>query len=301
MIVISHDREFLDSVPTSRLHLTTRDSIATAATTASSRYARAADRAAAERTTRSSRRRIAHLQSFIDRFKAKATKATAGAKPRQGTRKDGTDRAGARVVAVHVRIPRADAAPNPMLVVDDVRCGYHTESGDVPIVENVTYRFRRTSASACWARTARASRRFVKTTRRHARALCGHRAPGQGPAHRLFRAAAARNAASGDDSPSRRLARDVAPATREQELRDFLGGFHFTGEMVTATIGRFPAARRRASSLALIVWQRPNLLLLDEPTNHLDLETRDALTHGAHAVRRHAACWCRTTAPCCAR
>ena len=75
-----------------------------------------------------------------------------------------------------------------------------------------------------------------------------------------------------------RLARDVGPASaREQELRDFLGSFNFTGDMVQQPVGTMSGGEKARLVLAMIVWQRPNLLLLDEPTNHLDLATREAL------------------------
>ncbi|MEO7496779.1 MAG: ATP-binding cassette domain-containing protein, partial [Massilia sp.] len=80
-----------------------------------------------------------------------------------------------------------------------------------------------------------------------------------------------------DESPLWHLAK-IAPTTREQELRNFLGGFNFPGNMVTSPIRPFSGGEKACLALALIVWQRPNLLLLDEPTNHLDLETREALT-----------------------
>ena len=75
-----------------------------------------------------------------------------------------------------------------------------------------------------------------------------------------------------------RLARDVGPAAREQELRDFLGSFRFTGEMVQQPVGTLSGGEKARLVLAMLVWQRPNLLLLDEPTNHLDLTTREALS-----------------------
>jgi ATP-binding cassette subfamily F protein 3 len=80
-----------------------------------------------------------------------------------------------------------------------------------------------------------------------------------------------------DESPLWHLAK-IAPTVREQELRNFLGGFNFPGTMVTSSIAPFSGGEKARLALALIVWQRPNLLLLDEPTNHLDLETREALT-----------------------
>ena len=80
-----------------------------------------------------------------------------------------------------------------------------------------------------------------------------------------------------DESPLWHLLR-IAPNVREQELRNFLGGFNFPGDMVTSKIAPFSGGEKARLALALIVWQRPNLLLLDEPTNHLDLETREALT-----------------------
>ncbi len=80
-----------------------------------------------------------------------------------------------------------------------------------------------------------------------------------------------------DQSPLWHLMK-LAPNTREQELRNFLGGFNFAGDMASASIAPFSGGEKARLALALIVWQRPNLLLLDEPTNHLDLETREALT-----------------------
>jgi len=75
-----------------------------------------------------------------------------------------------------------------------------------------------------------------------------------------------------------RLARDVGPQAREQELRDFLGSFRFIGDMVTQPVGTLSGGEKARLVLAMLVWQRPNLLLLDEPTNHLDLTTREALS-----------------------
>jgi ATP-binding cassette subfamily F protein 3 len=84
-----------------------------------------------------------------------------------------------------------------------------------------------------------------------------------------------------DESPLQhmiRLERDLAGRAREQDLRDFLGGFDFRGSVTETPCGRFSGGEKSRLALAILIWQRPNLLLLDEPTNHLDLEMREALT-----------------------
>ena len=104
---------------------------------------------------------------------------------------------------------------------------------------------------------------------------------GKGLVDRLLRAAGAGRAAASTTAPLMhmvRLARDVGPPAREQELRDFLGQFRFTGEMVHQPVGTLSGGEKARLVLAMLVWQRPNLLLLDEPTNHLDLTTREALS-----------------------
>jgi ATPase subunit of ABC transporter with duplicated ATPase domains len=93
-----------------------------------------------------------------------------------------------------------------------------------------------------------------------------------------------------DETPLQHMVRwpDVGPAAREQDLRDFLGSFRFTGEMVKQRVGTLSGGEKARLVLCMIVWQRPNLLLLDEPTNHLDLPPGGAVDR-PQRVRRHGA------------
>jgi ATP-binding cassette subfamily F protein 3 len=109
--------------------------------------------------------------------------------------------------------------------------------------------------------------------------LAGQVVPGKGLAIGYF-AQQELDVLSPEDGPLMhlvRVARDLGPPAREQELRDFLGSFRFGGEMVTQAVGSLSGGEKARLVLAMLVWQRPNLLLLDEPTNHLDLATREAL------------------------
>jgi ATP-binding cassette subfamily F protein 3 len=121
---------------------------------------------------------------------------------------------------------------------------------------------------------------LVKTIARVLPPLAGSLTEGKGLAIGYF-AQAEMDLLAADDTPLQRmvrLAREVSPAAREQDLRNFLGQFRFEGEMVHQAVGTLSGGERARLVLATIVWQRPNLLLLDEPTNHLDLATREALS-----------------------
>jgi len=121
---------------------------------------------------------------------------------------------------------------------------------------------------------------FVKTVAHELAPLAGTMTEGKGLAIGYF-AQQELDLLSPGDGPLMhmvRLARDVGPQAREQELRDFLGSFRFVGDMVTQSVGSMSGGEKARLVLAMLVWQRPNLLLLDEPTNHLDLTTREALS-----------------------
>ncbi len=281
MIVISHDREFLDAITNVTLHLD-----ATKLTRYTGNYT-AFEEMRAERLVQAAagyakqQERIAHLQKFIDRFKAKASKA----KQAQSRVK-----ALARMEKLGPVLTSADFQfefreplnlPNPMLAFSMVACGYRTEDGrETRIIEGINRSVLAGQRIGILGANGQGKSTLVKTIVGDLPRLAGDITEGKGLAIGYF-AQQELDVLSLDDGALMhmiRLARDKGPAGREQELRDFLGSFRFVGEMVTQPVGTLSGGEKARLVLAMLVWQRPNLLLLDEPTNHLDLTTREALS-----------------------
>jgi ATP-binding cassette, subfamily F, member 3 len=277
LVVISHDREFLDSVCNVTLHLENRQVKRYGGNYSQFEILRAQQLALQQSAYEKQQKTVQHLQSFIDRFKAKATKARQAQSRMKALEKMEL------IAPAHVASPftfefrTPDAAPNPMIVMDDVRCGYRADDGgEIPIVERVTLSIQNGQRIGLLGANGQGKSTLIKTLAATLDALSGHLHQGKGLRIGYF-AQHQLETLRADDSPLQHLAR-LAPDTREQELRDFLGGFNFSGDMATAAIAPFSGGEKARLALALIIWQKPNLLLLDEPTNHLDLETRHALT-----------------------
>jgi ATP-binding cassette, subfamily F, member 3 len=277
LVVISHDREFLDSVCNVTLHLENQQIKRYGGNYSQFEILRAQQLALQQSAYEKQQRTVAHLQSFIDRFKAKATKA------RQAQSRVKALEKMELIAPAHASSPftfefrTPDSAPNPMLVMEDVRCGYRAEDGsEIPIVEQVTLSIQNGQRIGLLGANGQGKSTLIKTLAGTLAPLSGDIRTGKGLQIGYF-AQHQLETLRPDDSPLQHLAR-LAPNTREQELRDFLGGFNFPGEMATAPIAPFSGGEKARLALALIIWQKPNLLLLDEPTNHLDLETRHALT-----------------------
>ncbi|MCF2133695.1 MULTISPECIES: ATP-binding cassette domain-containing protein [Burkholderiaceae] len=278
LIVISHDREFLDSVCNVTLHLEQRQIKRYGGNYSQFEVQRAQQLALQQSAYEKQQRTITHLHSFIDRFKAKATKARQAQSRMKALEKM------ERIAPAHASSPltfefrEPASAPNPMLVMEQVRCGYPSDSGGTPavIVDDVNISIQSGQRIGLLGANGQGKSTLIKT-------LAGTLAPIGGVVRNAkgltigYFAQHQLETLREDDTPLQHLAR-LAPDTREQELRDFLGSFNFGGEMATTSIRPFSGGEKARLALALIVWQRPNLLLLDEPTNHLDLETRHALT-----------------------
>ncbi|MFT3717145.1 ABC-F family ATP-binding cassette domain-containing protein [Pseudorhodoferax sp.] len=290
LLVISHDREFLDAVTGVTLHIEHGQ-----LNRYGGNYSRFEDMRAEQMEQQQAayarqQERIAHLQKFIDRFKAKATKA------RQAQSRV---KALARMERVAPLLAEADFSfefqepanlPNPMLSMRDVDFGYPPAADGMPptvIVRGVGRSVLAGQRIGILGANGQGKSTVVKTVARALAPIAGTITEGKGLNIGYF-AQQELDVLRPDDNPLEhmvRLARDSeaagrlsGQATREQDLRGFLGSFNFGGDMVHQAVGSMSGGEKARLVLCMLVWQRPNLLLLDEPTNHLDLATREALS-----------------------
>jgi ATP-binding cassette subfamily F protein 3 len=276
LIIISHDRDFLDEIVNVIVHIDDRKLKRYSGNYSAFERQRAAHLVLQQAAIEKQQRARAHLQSFIDRFKAKATKARqAQSRMKQLAKME--ELAPLRAAAefsFEFRDPVS--APNPLLVMEDVNAGYHTDQGDKLIVRSINFSLQTGQRIGLLGVNGAGKSTLIKTIAGELEPLAGKATTGKGLIIGYF-AQHQVEMLRHDESPLWHLQK-LAPTTREQELRNFLGSFNFPGDMVTSKIAPFSGGEKARLALALIVWQRPNLLLLDEPTNHLDLETREALT-----------------------
>jgi ATP-binding cassette subfamily F protein 3 len=282
LIIISHDRDFLDEIVNVVVHVDERKLKRYSGNYSGFERQRAAQMILAAGALEKQTRQRAHLESFVNRFKAQASKARQ-AQSRMKALAKMEELAPLRAAAefsFEFREPLS--APNPLLVMEDVDAGYPllNEHGDKvggkAIVSGIKFSLQIGQRIGLLGVNGAGKSTLIKTIAGELAPLAGDATLGKGLSVGYF-AQHQVEMLRHDESPLWHLAK-IAPTVREQELRNFLGGFNFPGTMVTSPIRPFSGGEKARLALALIVWQRPNLLLLDEPTNHLDLETREALT-----------------------
>ncbi|HET7766654.1 MAG TPA: ATP-binding cassette domain-containing protein [Burkholderiales bacterium] len=272
LLVVSHDRDFLDGVVNVVVHIDNRKLRRYSGNYSAFETQRAQAVVLAQAQYEKQQRERAHLESFIDRFRAKATKA------RQAQSRMKMLAKMEELAPLHVSAPFSFEfreplrAPNPLLVLEDVIAGYPEKT----VLENVTLSLQSDQRIGLLGVNGAGKSTLIKTIAGALRPLAGRATFNKGVAVGYF-AQHQVEMLRDDQSPLWHLLR-IAPGAREQDLRNYLGGFNFPGDMATDPIEHFSGGEKARLALALMVWQRPNLLLLDEPTNHLDLETREALT-----------------------
>ena len=285
MIVISHDRDFLDAVTNVTMHIDNAQITRYGGNYSKFEDLRAQQLELQQASFSKQQEKIAHLKKFIDRFKAKASKAK-----QAQSRVKALDRMEkiAPVLAdaeFTFEFKEPQNLPNPMLAISDASFGYRTEDGaETTILQNVSRSVLAGQRIGILGANGQGKSTLVKTIARTMAPLAGTVTEGKGLSIGYF-AQQELDVLRPHENPLEhmiRLARELGPnsreSSREQDLRSYLGTFNFTGDMVKQSVGSMSGGEKARLVLAMIVWQRPNLLLLDEPTNHLDLATREALS-----------------------
>ncbi|MBN3754487.1 ATP-binding cassette domain-containing protein [Paraburkholderia sp. Tr-20389] len=292
MVVISHDREFLDAVTEVTVHVDNARLVRYGGNYSKFEDMRAEQLVLQQAAVARQADKIAHLQKFIDRFKAKASKA-----------KQAQSRVKALERMEKIAPVLAEAefnfefkeplnVPNPLLSMLDASFGYPAPADALPgtpptvIVRGINRSVLAGQRIGILGANGQGKSTLVKTVAHALAPIAGEISEGKGLNIGYF-AQQELDVLRPLDTPMEhmiRLARDTPAHMRapgqsgtEQSLRTFLGSFSFSGDMVHQAVGTMSGGEKARLVLCMIVWQRPNLLLLDEPTNHLDLATREAL------------------------
>lgn len=276
LVLISHDRDFLDPVVDKILHIENQKINEYTGDYSSFEKQRAEKLAQQTALYRQQQQKISHLQKYIDRFKAKASKA----KQAQSRMK-----ALARmelIAPAYVDNPftfefrEPLALPNPLLSMEKVSAGYENNGQTTEILKQIKLNLVPGSRIGLLGKNGAGKSTLIKLLAGEITALSGTIQLAKGVQLGYF-AQHQLDTLRAEESALWHM-QQLAPQQTEQKLRDYLGSFAFHGDKVNEQVAHFSGGEKARLVLALIVWQRPNLLLLDEPTNHLDLDMRQALT-----------------------
>jgi ATP-binding cassette, subfamily F, member 3 len=271
VVVITHDREFLDAIVGQVVHIENRRLDAYAGNYTAFETQRAERLAHQQASFEKQQKAVAHLEAFIRRFRAKATKA------RQAQSRIKALEKLERIAAAHVDAPfhfefrPPPEKPHQLFRLEDAAVGY----GGDPVLAGIEWSVLPGDAIGLLGPNGAGKSTLLK-------AIVGNLSLQAGKLHRAqglrigYFAQHQVDQLRLDETPLWHMER-LAPGEREQLLRDYLGGFDFRGDQVGQKVASLSGGEKARLALALIVWQRPNLLLLDEPTNHLDIEMREAL------------------------
>jgi ATP-binding cassette subfamily F protein 3 len=278
LLLITHDRDFLDGVAQSIVHIDGKRLKSYAGNYSAFERERALQLALQQATYEKQQRQIAHLQSFVDRFRAKATKA------KQAQSRLKTLEKMERIAAAHVDSPFefefASAGPTARQLVRLEHATLRYGDGQ-PVFERLDWGLLAGERIGLLGPNGAGKSTLVKGLAGTLPLAAGQRFTAQNLRIGYF-AQHQLEQLDSDATPLGSLQR-LDPSAREPELRAFLGGFDFRGEMVNEVVSRFSGGEKARLVLAMIVRAKPQLLILDEPTNHLDIEMREALAEALQA------------------
>jgi len=273
VVVIAHDSAFLDNVVDSILVIEHKKFNAYKGNYSQYLKQRAEQLALQQKTREKQLKKQAHLKKFIDRFKAKASKAKqAQSRVKQLERMEIVQAVRCQS-AFEFHFKTLEKCPNPLLALDKVNIGYDTQQ---PILRNISLRLMPGDRIGILGENGAGKSTLIKLLAGDLKALSGTFTPaatlkiGYFSQHQVEQLQVA--------STAFQHLLDIAPKLSEQAIRDYLGGFGFSGDTVYQSVASLSGGEKARLTLALIIWQNPHLLLLDEPTNHLDIEMREALS-----------------------
>ena len=276
LVLISHDRDFLDPIVNKILHIEHQKLNEYTGDYSSFEVQRATKLAQQAAMYRQQQQKIAHLQSYIDRFKAKATKAK-----QAQSRVKALERM-ELIAPAYADNPftfafRSPATlPSPLVMIEQASAGYGEGESAVEILSKIKLNLVPGSRIGLLGKNGAGKSTLIKLLAGELTALSGNIQLAKGVQLGYF-AQHQLDTLRAEESALWHMQK-IAPEQTEQQVRDYLGSFAFHGDKVNQAVKSFSGGEKARLVLALIVWQRPNLLLLDEPTNHLDLDMRQALT-----------------------
>ena len=272
VLLISHDTEFLNNIARVILHFEQHKLQRYRGNYESFVEQQAEHLSQHEQAYAKQQKEIQHMQSFIDRFKAKATKAKQAQSRVKALNRMQKLAPLQLSSGISFSIPQPEQMPDPLIIIDKIDLGYEPTQ---PILKNVSMMIRAGARIGMLGVNGAGKSTFIKSLVGELEPLSGSIKTAKGVNIAYF-AQQQLDMLDPQATPLLHMIR-IAPNEREQSLRDYLGGFGFIGEQALSKVEPFSGGEKARLALALLVWKKPNLLLLDEPSNHLDVDMREAL------------------------
>ena len=272
LLLISHDRDFLDDVVDHIAHVAHQQLKLYTGNYSAFEKLRAEQLLIQQAAYDKQQKQISHMQDFVNRFRAKASKARQAQSRLKAIERMELISVVNQDSPFHFQFRAPKKCPNPLTYLEDASIAY----GEKVVLSNLNLNISPKERIALLGPNGAGKSSLIKLLAGELQVAEGNREVGEGLKIGYF-AQHQIDHLRLDETPLDHM-RELAPDKREQELRTFLGSFGFSGNRVLESVKIFSGGEKSRLALALLVWQQPNLLLLDEPTNHLDLDMRHALS-----------------------